>query len=95
MEWKFFDLDRAVSEAGLSHDVINAIVAEAAADFPDRGNLYELHVIRAIQAEQASRMTPEAWLEDMKQQSATMLSELHLEQAPVHDVRQQLRKKTP
>lgn len=56
-----FDIERAIAEAQLPKEVVESILSETRAKFPDDENMYELHVIRALQAEECERMGPEEW----------------------------------
>jgi hypothetical protein len=57
----YYDLERAIQEAALPADTIQQILEEVRAEFADDEMMYELHVVRALQAEAASRMSREEW----------------------------------
>ena len=48
---KFYDIDKAIAEAGLPTDVTDEIIRQAREDYPDDPMLFELHVIRGIDGE--------------------------------------------
>lgn len=55
----YYDLDRAIQEAALPAETVQEILEEVRAEFPQDEMMYELHVVRALKAEKASRMSPE------------------------------------
>ena len=57
----WFDIERAVSEAQLPEETVESILVKTRIEFPNDEMMYELHVIRALQAEQRQRMGPDAW----------------------------------
>jgi len=56
-----FDVDRAIREAELPQDAVDEILREVRAEFPDEDLMYELHVIRALQAAVAARLPHGGW----------------------------------
>lgn len=57
----YYDLERLIGEAALPPDTVQSILDEVRVEFPDDEMMYELHVVRALQSEMASRMTNEEW----------------------------------
>lgn len=72
-----YDIDRAVQEAGLPPDLVGDILAQAKAEFPEDEMMFELHVIRSIQAEMQARMTPEEWRCRVSERAARIFSATH------------------
>lgn len=70
-----FDIDKLIAEAGLPPEVVADILREAEADYPDRGALYELRVVRGIHSEMEQRMGTEAWIAYMDEAVQKMLDE--------------------
>lgn len=70
-----FDIQKAIDASGLPSELIEEILQEAAAEYPDRGALYELRVVRSLHAELRQRMGPDAWQGEMRQAVRKMLDE--------------------
>jgi hypothetical protein len=76
---QMFDIDRAIRESGLPKELVDDLVREVREEFPDEELMFELHVIRALQSEQASRMSSEQWRDNLQTRTASMLEAHGLE----------------
>jgi len=54
-----FGLDEIVRDCGLPPEAVQQILADVGREFSPESSLYELHVLRALQAEQERRMSAE------------------------------------
>ncbi len=78
-----FDIQKVIEASGLPADLIEEVLREAEADYPDRGALYELRVLRSLHGELRSRVGPEAWQSEMRERVRKMLEEHGYELEPV------------
>ena len=61
----WFDIERTIEETKLPEEMVQSILKEVREEFPDDDMMYELHVIRALQAELRQRLGDDAWREQV------------------------------
>lgn len=61
MKDEAFDIERAIRESNLPAETVEQILQDVREEYPDEDLMYELHVIRALQAEVATRLPPGMW----------------------------------
>lgn len=93
----YYDLDRAIQEAALPPDTVQQTLEEIRAEFPDDEMMYELHVVRALQAEAASRMSREEWRRTQDAKVDRFLAQAGMERVliPPEKVPRIVRRPTP
>jgi len=93
----YYDLERAIQEAALPAEIVDGILDEVRAEFPDDEMMYELHVVRALQAETASRMSSEDWRRQQEERVDRFLAAGGMERrvTPPETVPRIVRRSTP
>ena len=76
---RVFDIDRAVQESGLPAETVAHILEEVRQEFPEEELMYELHIIRALEAEAAVHMSPKQWADSINQQANQLVAEQDME----------------
>jgi len=93
---EYYDLERAFAEAGLPPETVEQILSDVRAEFPDDPLMFELHVVRAIDAELAARMPAAAWCERVAAGSREMLERHGFEVTRgADDTRERIQRQTP